>query len=259
MQVDDRDSLVEVEKEYRALLDQCAEEQTYQHFIESNTQLIPREFVMNHGVWCDLVFRKLRLGSSYICDFAFVTKSSLQWRLVLVEIERPDKTFFRGPSLRLHPDFTAALEQVSDWRSFLKRSLVGFVAEALGAIATFPQMVDPGEVKFILVYGRRSEFESNKMRRDKVAEQQREDLRIMSFDSLAEDLASKDELYLAVRRNEFVDILSDRFLSETPFLYMVPENIRISRNLLASIQTGLEGSRQSKALTALSRVRIRTD
>ena len=99
-------------------MEQGAEEQTYQSFIESNTELIPREFVMNHGVWCDLVFRKLRLGSSYICDFAFVTKGSMRWRLVLVEIERPDKRFFRGSTLRLHSDFAHALEQVSDWRSF---------------------------------------------------------------------------------------------------------------------------------------------
>ena len=268
-EVDNRDRLRKLETEYRALLEQGAEEQTYQSFIESNTELVPREFVMNHGVWCDLVFRKLRLGSSYICDFAFVTKGSMRWRLVLVEIERPDKRFFRGPTLRLHSDFARALEQVSDWRSFLTRNLVGFVTETLGTILTFPQIVDPGEVKFVLVYGRRSEFESNRMRRAKIAAQETEDLRIISFDSLVEDLATKEDLYLAVRRNEFVDILSDRFISETPFVYLEPENIRISRDLLASTESALEkdyqfvefanGSRESKALTALRRVRIRTD
>ena len=147
--------------------------------------------------------------------------------------------------------------------------MVEFVTETLGTIATFPQIGDPGEVKFVLVYGRRGEFESNRMRKAKLAAQETEDLRIISFDSLVEDLAAKEDLYLAVRRNEFVDILSDRFISETPFVYLEPENIRISRDLLASTESALEkdyqfvefanGSRQSKALTALSRVRIRTD
>ena len=58
---------------------------------------------------------------------------------------------------------------------------------------TFPQIVDPGEVKFVLVYERRSEFESNRMRRAKIAAQETEDLRIISFDSLVEDLAAKEE------------------------------------------------------------------
>lgn len=268
-QVDNRDRLRRLETEYRALLDRGADEQTYQSFIESNTELIPREFVMNHGVWCDLVFRKLRLGSSYICDFAFVTKGSMRWRLVLVEIERPDKPFFRRSTLRLHSDFARALEQVSDWRSFLSRDLIGFVTDTLGAVATFPQIADPGEVKFVLVYGRRGEFESNPLRKAKLAAQETDDLRIMSFDSLVENLAAKEDLYLAVRRNEFVDILSDRFISETPFVYLEPENIRISRDLMASAESALEkdyqfvefanGSTQSTALTALSRVRIRTE
>lgn len=268
-QGDDRERLRKIETEYRALLDQGAREQTYQRFIESNTELIPREFVMNHGVWCDLVFRKLGLGSNYICDFAFLTKGSVRWRLVLVEIERPDKRFFRGSTLRLHSDFTDALEQVSDWRSHVTRNLVGIVTETLHTMMTFPQVVDPGEVKFVLVYGRRSEFENNRMRRAKIAAQEMADLRVISFDSLVENLAAKDDLYLGVRHHEFVDILSDRFISETPFVYLEPENIRINRDLLASAQAALatdyqfvefaNGSRQSKALTALSRARVRTE
>lgn len=252
---------------YRALLDQEANEQTYQTIIERNTQLVPREFVMNHGIWCDLVFRKLPLGSSYVSDFAFITKGSLRWRLVLVEIERPSKKFFRRSTLDLHSDFKDALEQVSNWRAFLNRNLLGFVNDTLGPVASFPQLTDPGAVKIVLVYGRRSEFGSNALRRDKIAALETGDLRIMSFDSLAEDLAPRAELYLAVRRNEFVDILSDRFVSEDPFALLEPENIQISRKLLVSAKSALQkdyqyvefvdGRRRSAALSALDRVRIR--
>ncbi len=252
---------------YRELLDEDADEQTYQSFIERNTWLIPREFVLNHGIWCDLVFRKLHLGCDYVCDFAFLTKSSVQWRLVLIEIERPGKHFFRGSTLRLHSDFTTATEQISSWRFFLEGRLGGFVREALGSVTTFLQIEDPGDVRFVLVHGRRSEFERIAKRRGLIKAQQHGDLRIMSFDSLVENPTPRGELYLAVRRNEFIDIVSDRFISDDPFALLEPENIRIGTQLLASAESALkqryghrdhdsDGSR-SKALTALCRVRIR--
>lgn len=253
--------------EYLELLGENLNEQAYQSFIEANTRLVPREFVLNHGIWCDLVFRKLPLGSDYVCDFAFLTKGSLQWRLVLVEIEKPGMKFFRGPKLDLHGDFTAALEQVSNWRSFLATNLVGFAQQTLASLMGFPPIEDPGDVRFVLVYGRRSEFKGNRKRRNKIAAQQREDLRIMSFDSLVEESAPRGDLYLAVRRNEFIDIISDRFLTEGPFAFLEPANVQISPRLLASAESALKqrslyskivnGRRQSIARTALERMRIR--
>jgi hypothetical protein len=56
----------------------------------------------------------------------------------------------------------------------------------------------------------------------------------MTFDSLVEDLESKNDLYLGVRRNEYVDIRSDVFLDEAMFAWMPPEQIRIGRKLKES-------------------------
>lgn len=252
---------------YLELLDQNLKEQAYQSFIETNTRLVPREFVLNHGIWCDLVFRKLPLGSDYVCDFAFLTKGSVQWRLVLVEIERPDKKFFSGSTLDLHRDFTKAIEQVSNWRSVLPGNLTHFVQQTLGLVTTFPQIEERGDVRFVLVYGRRSEFGDNAKRRKKIAAQQRPDLRIMSFDSLVEEPAPRGELYVAVRHNEFIDILSDRFVSEGLFALVEPENVQIGARLMESARLALEqsynyveianGRDRSKALAALRRVRTR--
>lgn len=252
---------------YRRLLDEDAKEQTYQRFIERNTWLVPREFVLNHGIWCNLVFRKLRLGSDYVCDFAFLTKSSVRWRLVLIEIERPGKKFFRGSTLRLHSDFTKATGQISTWRSFLDGRLAGFVRETLGSVATFPQIEDPGDVRFVLVHGRRSEYERIAKRRRLIKAQEPKDFRIMSFDSLVENPKPRWELYLAIRTNEFIDIMSDHFISDDPFEHLAPENIRISTQLRASAESALkqryghanynDDHSGSNALNVLSRVRIR--
>ncbi len=41
--------LTALREEYLALLDGTHNEQTYQSFIEQNTELVPREFIQNHG------------------------------------------------------------------------------------------------------------------------------------------------------------------------------------------------------------------
>lgn len=252
---------------YLELLDQNLDEQTYQSFIETNTRLVPRDFVLNHGIWCDLVFRKLPLGRDYVCDFAFLTKGSMQWRLVLIEIKRPDMRFFRRSTLKLHSQFTDAIEQLSNWRSVLSRDPAGFARGTLSSVMTFPQKDDFVDVRFILVYGRRSEYENDLRRKAKIAKHAPPDVSIMSFDSLVEERAPRGELYLAVRKNEFIDIASDRFIGEEPFVYLAPENLRIGAALFASAKSALErnfnyvehvdGRPQSVALAALRRVRVR--
>ena len=82
--------------------------------------------------------------------------------------------------------------------------------------------------RLVLVYGRRSEFVGNTKRRNKIAAQQRDDLRIISFDSLVEESAPRGDLHLAARHNEFIETISERFVSEGPFAHLEPENVQTS-------------------------------
>ncbi len=47
----------ELRKAYLELLDHREPEPVYQDYLEQNKQLIPREFVQNHGIGCSLVLR----------------------------------------------------------------------------------------------------------------------------------------------------------------------------------------------------------
>ncbi len=76
------------------LIDKQCNEQVYQKFIEDNTALVPREFIQNHGVLYDLVFRKLSLANDYTTDFFYMSKSSADWNCVLIEIEKPQSRYF---------------------------------------------------------------------------------------------------------------------------------------------------------------------
>lgn len=231
-----------LEKEFLALVDERHPEQTYQDFIERNTRLVPREFVQNHGVHFNLVLRKLPLGADYKTDFCYLSKSSDDWNCILVELEKPGSQFFKKDSNEFHLDFVRALQQVSQWKAWLlnANNMDGFINGTLALVRT-PLSENPTFMKYVLVFGRRSDYQGSAIRRRLVAAQETDDFKIMTFDSLIEDLASKRELYVGARRNEFIQILSDKFVGDSIFAWMEPETLQISSALKRAI-LGARGS-----------------
>lgn len=226
----------DLKERFLELLDADHPEQTYQSFLEQNTSLIPREFVQNHGIHFDLAFRKLRLASDYAPDFFYMSKSSADWNLVLIELEKPSSLYFKPGTNDIHPDFTAGLEQINRWRSWFESSAnySGFVDGTLGQVRT-PMGRNRCHLKYVLVHGRRQEFVDNDHRRAQIRIRETEDFKIVSFDSLIEALHTKHPLYICARKNEFLDILSTKFVSEEVFSYMDPSLIRITDELRKSI------------------------
>jgi hypothetical protein len=108
-------------KEYFDLLDKELPEQDYQAYLESNTRLVPREFVQNHGIGCALVLRKLSFGPDYKSDFFYFSKSPDDWNAVFIELEKPQQRFFRKDNNEFHPDFLQALAQIDQWRAWFNR------------------------------------------------------------------------------------------------------------------------------------------
>lgn len=254
--------------EYLALLNEGLVEQDYQSYIEQNTKLVPREFVQNHGIHFDLVLRKLAFGSDYKSDFVYLSKSSDDWNCVLVEIERPSKRFFKEGHNDFDSDFLQALQQINKWKAwFLNPSNeASFVNGALGSIRK-PLEQNPTYMKYVLVYGRRSEYAGNDTRRKLIAAQEGDNFKILTFDSLSESLHTKSNLYVGARKNEYVDILSDEFLSEQIFAWMEPEQLRISAQLKASALAArntwrhvslVDGKMVKRMDRILTRVRMRT-
>jgi hypothetical protein len=111
-------------------------EQRYQRFIEENTSLVPREFVQNHGVHLDLVLRKPFLANDYSPDFFYMSKSSQDWNLVLVEIEKPQSKYFKNGSNDIHPDFNAGLDQIARSRAWFENNAnrSGFINGTIEAL-----------------------------------------------------------------------------------------------------------------------------
>lgn len=217
-----------------ALLDQNLSEQVYQDFLEKNRVLVPREFVQNHGVHFNVVIRKLSLAKDYTTDFFYMAKSSADWNLILVEIEKPSSKYFKNAGGSLHPDFQAGLDQITRWRAWFDNpsNRSGFIDGTIESIRVPATMRrNPCHVKYVLVHGRRSEFEGSDLRRGIIHAHERDDFKILSYDSLMEDIAWKNDLYLGVRKNNRFEITSTNFVDEQIFSWVEPTSLRINKDL----------------------------
>lgn len=225
---------------FRDLLDAEHGEQVYQGFMERHTPLIPREFVQNHGLHFDLVLRKLKFGADYVSDFFYMSKSSDDWNLVFVEIEKPQSRYFRDNSNEFHKDFVKGLQQIGLWRAWLSdpANLAGLLKQLEPIRLPLTMTRNPSFPKFVLVHGRRAEYHANDVRRSLVRAQERDDFRIMSFDSLVEGLEHKRDCYVGVRHNEYVEILGDRIISAELFGWIEPSAFKVSKALRDELLSG---------------------
>ncbi|GAC1040851.1 Shedu anti-phage system protein SduA domain-containing protein [Rhizobium sp. No.120] len=236
------DELEALRVEYLELLDKNEKEQVYQKYMEANTRLIPREFIQNHGVSCRVVLRKLALGSDYKSDFFFLSKSTTHWNAVHIEIEKPSSKYFKGNTNEFAPGFQRALHQITDWKAWFIRENEQSFRSSLSALLVPSHMAkNPIKHKYVIVYGRRDEYEGNDLRRTKIMAQQSDDLKIMSFDSLAEGLAGKPVLDIGIRRNEYIDLMADKINDPAVLAYIEPTQFRISQTLHANIVSRING------------------
>jgi len=221
------------------LLDQELEEQRYQTYLEENTPLIPMEFIQNHGLHLDMVLRKPPLGKDYTPDFCYLSKSSIDWNCVLVELEKPSSRYFKDGGNDFHPNFSAALQQISKWRAWVESdsNKKHFTREILGPLKVPSTMAsNPTYIKYVLVHGRRSELGENAQRRRLVKAQERDDFKIMSYDSLVENLSSRSLAYIGIRKNEHIEVVSKRFAGDSLFVWADSSHLKISKELKADIE-----------------------
>ena len=187
-------------KSFKIILnDENTTEQSVQDFIEGNTILFHPPFELNHGVSSHQLISKFQLDTTLITDFAYLTKSSVVWWLVLVELEHPSKKIFTKNGVT-SAEFNAAIHQVNTWRTFVKRN-AGEVIRKIDPLRK-PLVRNKIFFKYVLVIGRTTEFQGDQMKVDAFEELQRDDLRILTYDSLIHAYQKKS--------NELLDVISQK-------------------------------------------------
>ena len=219
---------------YERLINTDNKEQEYQSFLESHPQFIPREFIQNHGLHLDVIFRKLQIGTDYICDFAYLSKSSCEWNCILIEIEKPSSRFFKENSNDFHPDFHKAYGQIEKWLAALEQDPTrGYVAKATLEKVLVPSAMyrNPVHFYFVLVHGRRHEYKDSETRRSLLRTRETKQIKILSYDNLLDGFTSNRDAYIAVKKSETIDITSKRYVSDHLFAMVPSKMIRINRTL----------------------------
>ena len=180
-------------QEYLSLLDEPLAEHDYQKFFERNPAFMPgsREILgasASHWPILNALISQPRLSNDEcerIPDFMWMAKDSLAFCPVLIEIEKPSKLEYRSDSDNVRAHFTQAYNQIIQWKTILDtvEGRLNFydrfkIPEKFRNLAFRPQ--------YLLVYGRRSEYEANRWLTGIRAEYQKSDIAIMSFDRLIE-------------------------------------------------------------------------
>jgi hypothetical protein len=234
-----RKYLNQLSKQYLTLLNRSSvSEQIVQDFLEEHSELIPAPWMLNHGLHFDVVISKFALDTSLKCDFAYLTKSTAEWYLTLIELEHPSKAIFTGnkqvPSFSAA--FNAAVGQIESWKAFIERhgdEVKDRVSPLLGHLSK-----NRLRFRFVLVYGRNAELESNQDRVDRFSQLNSNDFRVLTYDSLIGGLRFRGgdrKNILTVARRGF----KLKHLNCYPgslFSYLSPHDIEVSAKQLTALE-----------------------
>lgn len=186
-------------REFRELLDDGSkDENDVQRFLEDNSEMIPLPFLATHQLHQSAIISKLPIGNGYISDFAYLTKCSDYWYLVLMEIEDPKKEIFLKSSENIcfTAKFNNAYDQILSWKAYLedgdnKENLRKRVKKLMGSS---PIANIPFYIRYVLIYGRKKEKQDSEKRIRMFNQKNTADIQIKTFDSLISEYESKKEL-----------------------------------------------------------------
>ncbi|WP_196599648.1 Shedu immune nuclease family protein [Pectinatus frisingensis] len=189
----------ELIRKFKNLLDdENNNENDIQYFLEDNSELIPLPFIAGHQLHQSAIISKLPIGNGYVLDFAYLTKCSDYWYLVLMEIEDPKKTIFKKSSenIEFTSKFNNAYDQVLSWKSYLEdgnntEEIKKRVKKLMG-VGSISEL--PFYVRYVLVYGRKSEKQDSKRRISLLNQKNTNKIQVKTFDSLVSEYQSKPEL-----------------------------------------------------------------
>ena len=195
-------------QQWRALLDSPAsrdERHVLHTFLERHPSLLPGSHSVDgdsgHGAFPWAVISKPKLpGLSHRePDFMWIATDSESLYPILIEIETPHKQWFYGDHAEIHSDFTHAQGQLAEWRAWFNQghNRTAFLDDYEIPRDLRRRRLSP---RFVLIYGRRANYEGSNRRQAKRAELAREDERLMSFDRLSP--TKHGEAYSCVRRTQ---------------------------------------------------------
>lgn len=228
-----------VAAEFERLIDAgLHNENELQAFIESHTTFLPTPGLLNHQLHCRCLISKFPVGDRKT-DFAYLTKSSDRWRLVLVELESPAKKIFKGGSNAANSaDFNDAFAQIRTWKEHWEDYRTD-VLRRLEPLLIPPVMASNSLfVQYVLVIGRSDEKKHDDARRRRLASLGEEGVHVMTWDTLLEEYQSgrgRAKAVLTVDGRGFRLKHAERS-PKLLFAYVRPQHLKLSKAAEAALR-----------------------
>jgi len=164
-------------------------EQVVQDFLEEHTELIPTPNRLNHQLHFKSIISKFPLGTEFITDYTYITKSSDTWRITFVELEVPEKELYNSSTKKVSKSsqFNAAIDQVRSWKQFLTNRRDEVDTRLRPLIQPPGMRLNPIEYHFQLIIGRSTNKNLTEARKlDFRTIQQELGITIMTYDQLVD-------------------------------------------------------------------------
>lgn len=180
----------QVMDEYQNLLEKsCDSEKSFQVFFERNPSFIPGGLQLmgntSHYPYMDTLISQPEIGIRYTRkpDFLWLAEDSLRFTPVFIEIEKPNKKMFTQSGTP-SADFTQAKNQIDEWKYLLSQpdNIRAFYTQFSIPLDMQAKRFSP---QYLLIYGRRGEYQGNDMWTGVRASIETNDFALMSYDRLA--------------------------------------------------------------------------
>lgn len=184
------------------------DEKPFQHFLEQHPCLIPGPFGLlgqsGHYPFGGTVISQPELTglTNRIPDFMWIACNSGTIYPVLIEIEAPNKPYF-VKSGKPNDKFIQAHDQLTEWRTWFanaKHQLLFYDLYQISESFRWGKSMRP---IYVLVYGRRTEFENERYLSEKRRQLQRDDEFIMTYDRLYPEYKARYLLCSTVKGGKY--------------------------------------------------------
>lgn len=146
-------------------MENATEERPMQVVLENHPALLANVIAGHHGIW---VRPQVRLGGRYVPDFLIASRTSAGIRWHLVELESPTERLTNPGNQRESPTLRHAIDQIQDWREWLKTNL-------LSARTTLPGITV--DARGLIIMGRKDQTDSAREVRDRRSANDRIEIR----------------------------------------------------------------------------------
>lgn len=197
-------------------------EQKVQDFLEEHSELLPTPVKLNHQLHFNCVISKYPIGP-YITDYVYLTKSSNEWKIVLVELEDPKKLYFSATNLKstiFTAEFNAALQQVKDWQIYINENKEAIIKKLYVLLKPETMRNNPINFEYILIYGRSSNRDASNERKKRIDMWKTDNhIEIYSYDTIRHiyehDRYPRKKLILSPKQ----EIFSIKMLDDEPTIF----------------------------------------